>query len=89
MCYNQVTRTYAEGSEEPAVLASRVALLEQLLDRLLCVLALRVFLERIGRHSTLEPLQLERVPCREQMRVVDRLATRLEFTSSYSQRNAP
>lgn len=76
--YRRVTLNRKEAaethsSEEPPVLAREVALLKELLDLLLRVLAGRDLLERLGRDDALEALELERVAGREEVVVVDRL----------------
>lgn len=61
------------SSEEPPVLSLEVALLKELLDLLLRVLAARNLLERLGRDDALEALELESVASGEEVVVVDRL----------------
>jgi hypothetical protein len=68
-------------SEEPSVLAGRVALLQGLLDSLLCFLALRDLLEGIGSNNTLKSLQLECVTCWHQVVVVDDLDEWLDLAA--------
>lgn len=65
--------TYAQGSEEPPVLAALVALLKELLDRLLGLLTLRHLLERVRRDGALQALELQSVTGGEQVVVVDDL----------------
>lgn len=65
--------TYAQGSEEPPVLAALVALLEELLDLLPGSLTLRHFLEGLGASHTLKTLELKSVTGGEQVVVVDHL----------------
>ena len=79
MCIRDSSNTYAQRSEEPPVLAALVALLEELLDRLLGVLTLRHLLEGLRRDNTLEALKLKRVTSREQVGVVDGLASVWQF----------
>ena len=68
--------------EEPPVLAALVALLKELLDRLLGVLALRDLLEGVVRHGVLEALELESVAGREEVVVVDHLDERLDLAAA-------
>jgi hypothetical protein len=70
-----------ERSEEPSVLATGVALLENLLHVLLSVLALADLLEGIGRQSALETLQLKCVSCGHQVVIVDGLDKGLDLGS--------
>ena len=60
-------KTHPQRREEPAILAGRVALLEQLFDRLLGILALRRLFEGVVRNRALETLQLDSVSCWEKM----------------------
>lgn len=69
----ETMQAHSQGCEEPFVLAAGVAILEQLLDRLLRILPLCGLLEGIRRDGSLQSLQLKGVPCREQMRVVHNL----------------
>lgn len=73
--------TRTQGREEPSVLAARVALLEDLLDVLLGVLALADLLEGLAGNDALEALELEGVSCGHQVVVVDGLDERLDLGS--------
>lgn len=68
-----------QSSEEPAVLAGSVAVLEGLLDSLLGVLALRDLLEGVLGDDTLEALELQSVTGGHQVVVVDDLDERLDL----------
>jgi hypothetical protein len=70
-----------ERGEEPSVLAAGVSLLENLLDSLLGVLALRNLLEGIVGDGTLETLELESVASGHQVVVVDDLDEGLDLVS--------
>lgn len=74
-----------QRSEEPAVLATSVAVLEGLLDVLLGVLALRDFLESIGGDGTLQTLKLKGVTGGHQVVVVDDLDERLDLAAAVDQ----
>lgn len=63
----------SERGEEPLVLAGRVLLLKDLFDVLLCVQALGLLFEGLGRDGALEGLELEGVTCRHDVVVVDGL----------------
>ena len=73
--------THTQRSEEPPVLPARVAILQNLLDSLLSLLALADLLEGIGRQSTLQTLELQSITRRHQVVVVDDLDERLDFAS--------
>ena len=79
--YLQERRRHTERGEEPPVLAADVALLQDLLDALLRLLALGDFLEGIGRDDALEALELEGVACGHQVVVVYRLDEGLDLGS--------
>lgn len=68
-----------QRGEEPSVLAASVTLLENLLDRLLGVLALADLLEGVAGDGTLETLELERVTGGHQVVVVDDLDEGLDL----------
>ncbi len=67
--------------EEPSVLSRNISLLESLLYSLLGLLSLRNLLERIGCDSPLQTLQLQRVTCRHQVVVIDKLDEWLDLAS--------
>lgn len=69
----------AERGEEPLVLARRVLLLEDLLDLLLGVLALRRLLESVLGDGALEALELESVTGGHEVVVRDDLDKRLDL----------
>lgn len=71
----------AERGEEPLVLARGVLLLENLLDLLLGVLALRRLLEGVLGNGTLETLELESVTGGHEVVVRDDLNERLDLGS--------
>lgn len=56
-----------------------ISLLKELFNRLLCILSLTRLLERIRRRASLETLELERIPCREEVCAVDSLEEWLDF----------
>lgn len=68
-----------QRGEEPSVLAASVTLLENLLDRLLGVLALADLLEGVAGDGALEALELERVAGGHQVVVVDDLDEGLDL----------
>lgn len=78
-------RSRSEGrtqrSKEPSVLAARVALLEDLLDVLLGILALADLLEGVVGQGALETLELEGVSRGHQVVVVDGLDEGLDLGS--------
>ena len=67
--------------EEPPVLSASVSVLEDLLDRLLGILALRNLLESVRRNNTLETLEFERVSRRHEVVVVYHLDEGLDLGS--------
>lgn len=67
-----------QRSEEPAVLAASVSLLESLLDGLLGILALGNFLEGVVADNALEAFELECVTGGHEVVVVDDLDERLD-----------
>lgn len=69
---------HTQRSEEPAVLAAGVAVLQSLLDGLLGLLTLGDLLEGVGGDGTLETLKLERVTGGHQVVEVDDLDERLD-----------
>lgn len=69
----QPLRLEAQRSEQVAVLARQVSLLEQLLDDLFGLFPLRWLLEGVGGDGTLETLELESVTSGHQVVVVDDL----------------
>ena len=71
----------SERGEEPLVLARGVLLLENLLDLLLGVLALRRLLEGLLADGTLKTLELESVSGGHQVVVADDLDERLNLGS--------
>jgi len=70
---------HTERGEKPPVLAAGVALLQNLLNDLLSILALGNLLEGLGRDSRLETLKLESVASGHQVVVVDDLDERLNL----------
>lgn len=68
-----------QRSEEPPVLAARVALLQGLLDGLLGILTLGHLLEGVGGQGTLETLELKSVTGGHQVVVVDDLDEGLDL----------
>lgn len=68
-----------QRSEEPPVLSARVAVLQDLLDRLLSLLALADLLEGVGGDDALQTLELESVAGGHQVVVVDNLDERLDL----------
>lgn len=69
-----------ERGEEPTVLAARVTLLKELLERLLGILSLRHTLtERLGANESLELLHLQRVTGGHQVVVVGHLDEGLDL----------
>lgn len=70
-----------QRSKEPPILATRVPLFQRLLHGLLCILPLTYFLKCIIRHHALQTFQLQCVPCRHQVVIVDGLNKWLYFRS--------
>ena len=70
---NNTESTYAQGGEEPAVLAGYVSVLKNLLQHLPGFLALTWLIKGLGRNNTLQSLHLESITCREEMRIVNDL----------------
>lgn len=67
--------------KKPPILATSVPLLEQLLDLLLGILALRDLLERVIGDHTLESFELERVASGHQVIVVDQFDEWLDLAA--------
>ena len=74
-----VVGRHTQRSEKPPVLSARVALLQDLLDGLLRVLALADLLEGLGVEDGLEALELEGVAGGHQVVVVDHLDEGLDL----------
>lgn len=71
--------THTQRSEEPPVLPTRVALLQDLLDRLLGLLPLADLLERVVGDGAFEAFEFEGVAGRHQVVVVDQLHEGLDL----------
>lgn len=68
-----------QRGEEPSVLAAGVALLQDLLDGLLGILALADLLEGVGADAALEALELESVAGGHEVVIVNNLDERLDL----------
>lgn len=74
-----VCRQHTQRSEKPSVLPARIAILQNLLDGLLGILALGRLLERVRGERALKALELESVASRHEMVVVDGLDEGLDL----------
>ena len=84
--YSNVTNRLSSPLEpqrrkEPSVLPTLISLLQRLLHLLLRILSLTDLLECVIRYYTLQPFQLQCVPSRHDVVVVDHLDEWLDFRS--------